>query len=117
VSNLIDRYLGQLYQQYEEHTRDVLIRQARDILVCTFHGDLVSFEEIFLSPAALIIAEIKQQFAEGAATVSTTYYISCPQCVLCLKSFRSHRVSECSAEKRDIVESRAAFELRLLIIN
>lgn len=76
-----------------EHTRDVLIRQARDILVCTFHGDLASFEEIFLSPAAVIIAKIKQKFMEGdAVSIHFTYY-------------------------RDIVKSRVMFELRLLIIN
>jgi hypothetical protein len=62
VSNLIDKYLGQLYPHYKEQTRDVLIRQARDILVCTFHGDISAFEEVFLSPAAGIIAKIKQQF-------------------------------------------------------
>ncbi|XP_070494733.1 uncharacterized protein Pura isoform X3 [Chironomus tepperi] len=67
VSSLIDKYLGQLYPLYMEHTRDVLIRQARDILVCTFHGDLTSFEDIFLSPAAVIIAKIKQKFMEGDA--------------------------------------------------
>ncbi|KAG5679443.1 hypothetical protein PVAND_009009 [Polypedilum vanderplanki] len=68
VSSLIDKYLGQLYPLYKEHTRDVLIRQARDILVCTFHGDLISFEDNFLSPAALIIDKIKQQFTEGDVT-------------------------------------------------
>lgn len=57
-----------------EHTRDVLIRQARDILVCTFHGDLASFEEIFLSPAAVIIAKIKQKFMEGDA-VSISFHL------------------------------------------
>lgn len=70
VSSLIDKYLGQLYPQYWEHTRDILIRQARDVFICTFHGDVTSFEEIFLSPAAVIIAKIKQKFTEGDA-VST----------------------------------------------
>lgn len=67
MSSLIDKYLGQLYPLYREHTRDVLIRQARDILVCTFHGDLTAFEEVFLSPAAVIIAKIKQKFTDGDA--------------------------------------------------
>jgi hypothetical protein len=47
----------------------VLIRQARDILVCKFHGDLTSFEEIFLMPAVEIIEKIKQKFS-GGDTVS-----------------------------------------------
>lgn len=59
VANLVDRYLGHLYPEYLEHTRPVLIRQARDLLVCTFHGDLTKFEEEFLSPAAIIVDEAK----------------------------------------------------------
>lgn len=69
MSSLIDNYLGQLYPLYREHTRDVLIRQARDILVCTFHGDLVAFEQSFLMPAAGIVEKIKQKFS-GCDTVS-----------------------------------------------
>lgn len=65
VSSLIDKYLGQHYPFYFECTRDVLIRQARDILVCTFHGDLTSFEEIFLKPAVSIIEKIKQNYPGG----------------------------------------------------
>lgn len=60
VANLVDRYLGHLYPEYLEHTRPVLIRQARDLLVCTFHGDLTKFEEEFLAPAANIIDEAKR---------------------------------------------------------
>lgn len=63
MSSLVDKYLGQLYPLYREHTRDVLIRQARDILICTFHGDLTSFERIFLMPAVEIIEKIKQRFS------------------------------------------------------
>ncbi|CRL08313.1 CLUMA_CG021402, isoform A, partial [Clunio marinus] len=65
VPSLIDKYLGQHYPLYREHTRDVLIRQARDILVCTFHGDLTSFERLFLLPAVEIIEKIKQKFPCG----------------------------------------------------
>lgn len=60
VANLVDRYLGHLYPEYVEHTRSVLIRQARDLLVCTFHGDLTKFEEDFLAPAAIIIDAAKR---------------------------------------------------------
>ncbi|CAO1362950.1 unnamed protein product [Diamesa serratosioi] len=62
ITSLIDKYLGHLYPQYMDHTRTVLIRQARDILVCTFHGDLTKFEEIFLVPAAEIVKKIKERF-------------------------------------------------------
>jgi hypothetical protein len=71
---MVDKYLGQLYPLYREHTRDVLIRQARDILVCTFRGDLTSFERMFLVPAVEIIEKIKQKFS-GADTVSFFFLI------------------------------------------
>lgn len=67
---MVDRYLGHLYPEYLEHTRPVLIRQARDLLVCTFHGDLTKFEEEFLSPAAVIIDEAKRSCCTSE-TVST----------------------------------------------
>lgn len=57
---MVDRYLGNLYPEYQEHTRPVLIRQARDLLVCTFHGDLTKFEDEFLAPAADIIDAAKR---------------------------------------------------------
>lgn len=57
----MDRYLGNLYPDYEKFTRPVLVRQARDLLVCTFHGDLLRFEQDYLSPAADIISRIKNQ--------------------------------------------------------
>lgn len=67
MAGLIDKYLGHLYPLYWQFTRNVLIRQARDVFIRTFHGDLTSFEQIFLSPAAAIIAKIKQKFTEGDA--------------------------------------------------
>lgn len=59
VADLVDRHLGALYPQYLESTRAVLVRQARDLLVCTFHGDLSRFEREFLSPAAKLIEVVK----------------------------------------------------------
>lgn len=58
---MVDRYLGHLYPDYKKFTRPVLVRQARDLLVCTFHGDLLRFEQEYLSPAADIIIRIKNQ--------------------------------------------------------
>lgn len=55
----MDCHLGAIYPQYWESTRAVLVRQARDLLVCTFHGDLSRFEVEFLSPAAKLIEIVK----------------------------------------------------------
>ena len=65
IEILIDEFFGHLYPDYVNHTRTVLIRQARDILVCTFHGDLAKFEEIFLKPAADIVGQLKDLYLEG----------------------------------------------------
>lgn len=59
VVDLVDRHLGPLYPYYWTAVRAVLVRQARDLLVCTFHGDLSRFERDFLSPAAKLIEIIK----------------------------------------------------------
>lgn len=59
MATLVDDYLGHLYPDYVSHTRPVLVRQARDLLVCTFHGDLLRFEQEFLCPAAKIVSRIK----------------------------------------------------------
>lgn len=59
VAHLVDHYLGKLYPDYESHTRTVLVRQARDLLLCTFHGDLRRFEVEFLEPAADILKQVK----------------------------------------------------------
>lgn len=69
VANLVDKYLGPLYPDYVSHTRLVLVRQARDLLVCTFHGDLLRFEEEFLCPAAEIVARIKHSHHNRCQTV------------------------------------------------
>lgn len=69
VANLVDNYLGPLYPDYVSHTRLVLVRQARDLLVCTFHGDLQRFEEEFLCPAADIVARIKHSHHNRCETV------------------------------------------------
>lgn len=55
---LVDRYLGAHYPNYFESTRAPLLRQARDLLLYAFHGDLLRFEKEFLSPAAELIETI-----------------------------------------------------------
>uniref|UniRef100_A0A182IR70 Uncharacterized protein n=1 Tax=Anopheles atroparvus TaxID=41427 RepID=A0A182IR70_ANOAO len=65
IEDLIDRYLGPLYPHYADHTRPMLIRQARDLLVCTFHGDLERFEGHFLRPATDIVRELRCTYQRG----------------------------------------------------
>lgn len=43
---------------------DLLIRQARDILVCAYHGNLENFVRAYLSPAAALLAEVKSVVSE-----------------------------------------------------
>ncbi|XP_052895874.1 uncharacterized protein LOC128303061 [Anopheles moucheti] len=67
IESLIDHYLGPLYPDYVDHTRPMLIRQARDLLVCTFHGDLERFEADFLRPATDIVRELRCAYQRGKA--------------------------------------------------
>lgn len=65
MANLVDHYLGHLYPDYYDHTRSVLVRQTRDLLLCTYQGNLVRLEEDFLAPAANLIADIKLVCGSG----------------------------------------------------
>lgn len=60
MANLVDEYLQALYPDYFESTRAILLRQARDLLMCTFHADLSRFEREFLAPAAKLIGIVKK---------------------------------------------------------
>ncbi|KAH0948399.1 hypothetical protein HN011_002401, partial [Eciton burchellii] len=44
---------------YGHGVMNLLIRQARDILVCAYHGNLENFIRIYLSPAAALLTEVK----------------------------------------------------------
>lgn len=74
VANLVDKYLGHLYPEYLDHTRTVLIRQARDILVCTYHGNLARFEERFLQPTAAIVSRLKDLCQHGSVSTWLNYF-------------------------------------------
>lgn len=54
---MVRGYLGPIYG---EEVLDLLTRQARDILVCAYHGNLDNFVKSFLSPAAILLARIKR---------------------------------------------------------
>ena len=58
VASLVERYLGALYPNFPR-VRPVLVRQARDILVCTYHGNLMRFEREFCVPAAELLQGVK----------------------------------------------------------
>ncbi|KYN04371.1 hypothetical protein ALC62_05137 [Cyphomyrmex costatus] len=55
-ASLVRNLLGPIYG---DSVMNLLIRQARDILVCAYHGNLENFVRIYLSPAAALLAEVK----------------------------------------------------------
>lgn len=73
VGKVVDRYLAALYPNYFESTRAPLLTQARDLLMHTFHGDLLRFEKEFLSPAAELIENIKHRFCSLSVSFFHTY--------------------------------------------
>ncbi|KAG7187725.1 hypothetical protein KM043_016779 [Ampulex compressa] len=56
VASLVRNLLGPIYG---DGVINLLIRQARDILVCAYHGNLENFFRTYLSPAAALLAEVK----------------------------------------------------------
>lgn len=60
VASLVDRLMGPLYPNYDR-TRMVLVRQARDLLVCEYLGNLSRFEAEFCVPAAALLGRIKDR--------------------------------------------------------
>ncbi|XP_034941446.1 puratrophin-1-like isoform X2 [Chelonus insularis] len=56
VASLVRCLLGPIYG---ENVLDPLTRQARDILVCAYHGNLESFVESYLVPASQLLAKVK----------------------------------------------------------
>nr|XP_036227927.1 uncharacterized protein LOC118682686 [Bactrocera oleae] len=65
---LIDKHLAAIYPVYMACTRSILIRQARDLLVCSYLGCLQSFEMEFLCKFAEIAAELRQRHAVGVVS-------------------------------------------------
>ncbi|KAJ9600446.1 hypothetical protein L9F63_009216, partial [Diploptera punctata] len=58
VASLVDRYFSTLYSNFSR-VRPVLVRQARDLLVCTYHGNLMRFERDFCVLAAQLLEEVR----------------------------------------------------------
>ena len=70
LTELGDNYLGHLYPDYYAHCRPVLMRQLRDLLLCTYLGDLRRLEEEFLAPAANLICLIKEACDVGQVSLT-----------------------------------------------
>ncbi|XP_054734440.1 SUN domain-containing protein 2-like [Anastrepha obliqua] len=66
---LIDKHLAAIYPVYAACTREILIRQARDLLVSSYSACLESFEMKFLCKFAEIAAELRQRHAIGVPLV------------------------------------------------
>ncbi|XP_025835924.1 uncharacterized protein LOC108740277 isoform X1 [Agrilus planipennis] len=64
VASLVDRYFGDIYWNFQK-TRKCLVRQARDVLVCEYHGSLQKFEEEFCIPASKLLQQIKNKVLEA----------------------------------------------------
>ncbi|XP_022916262.2 puratrophin-1-like isoform X2 [Onthophagus taurus] len=59
---LVDKYFGNLYDNYTG-TRDLIVRQVRNRLVCDYEGCLQKFEDNFCVPAAILLQEVKKKNA------------------------------------------------------
>ncbi|KYN21515.1 hypothetical protein ALC57_06129, partial [Trachymyrmex cornetzi] len=64
-ASLVRNLLGPIYG---DNVMNLLIRQARDILVCAYHGNLENFVRTYLSPAAVLLAEVKNVASETVST-------------------------------------------------
>ena len=67
VASLVRNLLGPIYG---DGVINLLIRQARDILVCAYHGNLENFLKTYLSPAASLLAEVKSAASETVSPIS-----------------------------------------------
>lgn len=67
VASLVRNLLGPIYG---DGVINLLIRQARDILVCAYHGNLENFLKTYLSPAATLLAEVKSAAASEMVSIT-----------------------------------------------
>ncbi|XP_014601576.1 PREDICTED: uncharacterized protein LOC106785530 isoform X1 [Polistes canadensis] len=61
VASLVRNLLGPIYG---DGVINLLIRQARDILVCAYYGNLENFVKSYLSPAAYLLSKVKNVASE-----------------------------------------------------
>ncbi|XP_076262791.1 uncharacterized protein LOC143197888 isoform X3 [Rhynchophorus ferrugineus] len=60
VEILVDKYFGNIYTNFSG-SRKCLIRQARDLLVCEYHGCLTKFENEFCVQASKLLQYLKDE--------------------------------------------------------
>lgn len=58
VAGLVEKYFGPVYPA---EVRTSLVREARDLLVTSYLGDLARFETEFCIPAALEARRLKEE--------------------------------------------------------
>ncbi|XP_044258934.1 uncharacterized protein LOC123007598 isoform X3 [Tribolium madens] len=58
VASLVEKYFGDLYENFQR-SKKCLVRQARDLLVCEYHGCLHRFENEFCIQAAKLLERVK----------------------------------------------------------
>ncbi|CAM1330128.1 PLEKHG4 (predicted), partial [Pycnogonum litorale] len=59
IAHLTESALRDLYEPFDTY-RAQIVRQARDIFVCSYFGDLSKFDEEFLKPAAELLKKFKE---------------------------------------------------------
>ncbi|XP_026677229.1 dentin sialophosphoprotein-like [Diaphorina citri] len=69
LTSLVDRFIGPYYLNYET-TRNILIRQGRDIFLCSYFGDVDKFRTGFCVPASNLMDEIFKKAKVKGETVS-----------------------------------------------
>lgn len=77
-ASLVRNLLGPIYG---DNVMNLLIRQARDILVCAYHGNLENFVRTYLSPAAALLAEVK-----NVASETVSFFLQCDDCAISVLS-------------------------------
>ncbi|XP_073840526.1 puratrophin-1-like isoform X2 [Musca autumnalis] len=69
LAALIDNHLASIYPIFNQTTRAVLIREARDVLLTTYHGCLTTFQQQFLCKFAGIAAILRERHCIGEALI------------------------------------------------
>lgn len=74
LAGLVDKYLGHLYDS--DHTKSILLSQARDVLVSgTYQGDLSSFETLFLREANKIATSCRNACLQTTSSKVSVYIL------------------------------------------
>lgn len=75
IAAMIDSHLACIYPVFTQLTRAVLIREACDVLVSTYHGCLQTFEQDFLCKFAEIVDVLRERHKWGVVSL-LFYYLT-----------------------------------------